>query len=472
MPLRPSIAALLLAACAGPALDVRDTDTPAVEPTDTDTSADTDPTLCAEVDAFTPVYADVIARWGAQDALGGWPAAPVVFVGSSTVRRWEGLAAAYTDYAPLQRGFGGAQLGEIARAAQELILRHGPRAVVVYAGSNDIAAGVPATVVTDRLRCLRQRVGVGLGADTPVLFVSILPTPARWSQWAEADAVNTAVATLAEADAGLVYVDLATPFLATGSPPDAALFVEDGLHLSDAGYALWNAGLRPAVEAIGAPAPAPEVTPLPLAAGTRLRVDLGPSNAEDGESTPSPDYLGNHWNNWYPIDGDADVLPGEQLVDLVDITGAATGVDLVIAGGFQVNGRSNGGLLWPDAARLGDLAVGSATGDYLYVTGPDMPGALYLRGLDPAARYTLRLFAAREDTERRVTRYVVTGAARAEDTLQTSGAGAGADGVLTNDDTVLTFRGLAPDAAGHLFVDVAIAEGTYAYLSLVELEVE
>ena len=51
----------------------------------------------------------------------------------------------------------------------------------------------------------------------------------------------------------------------------------------------------------------------------------------------------------------------------------------------------------PDAAHLGDLAVGSATGDYMYVTGPDMPGALYLRGLDPAARYTLRLFAPRAD---------------------------------------------------------------------------
>jgi lysophospholipase L1-like esterase len=416
------------------------------------------------------VFAEEISRWSAQDALGGWPEGPLVFVGSSTVRRWEGFAPAYADHAPLQRGFGGAQLGEVALYANELVVRHAPRGVVVFAGTNDIAAGVSPDIVVDRLRCLRARIAVGVGVATPVLYVAITPAPARWDTWAQASAVNTAVAALAEADPGLVYVDTATPFLATGSPPSAALFVEDGLHLSEEGYALWAATLRPAVDAVLAPR-APDAA-APLAAGTRVRVDLGPSDGDDGEATPAPDYLGNTWNNWFGRDGGADVLPGEQLIDLVDITGVPTPVDLVIAGGFYMNGRRNGGLLWPDTARLGDLAVGSATGDYFYTDGADMPGALFLRGLDPAARYTLRLFAAREETERRVTRYTVSGAAVAEATLQTSGASAGAADTPTNDDTVVTLTHLAPDAWGHLFLDVAAEEGPFGYLSLLELEVE
>lgn len=84
-------------------------------------------TLCAEADAFEPQYADVVATWTAQDDLSPGPADPLAFVGSSTIRRWEGLAAAYTDHRPVQRGFGGAQLGEIARAAEDLVVRHGPR---------------------------------------------------------------------------------------------------------------------------------------------------------------------------------------------------------------------------------------------------------------------------------------------------------------------------------------------------------
>ncbi len=74
---------------------------------------------CAEADRFAPLFGAQMARWTAQDALAPWAPGAVVFVGSSSIRRWEGLARAYADYAPIQRGLGGAQLGEIARAARD-----------------------------------------------------------------------------------------------------------------------------------------------------------------------------------------------------------------------------------------------------------------------------------------------------------------------------------------------------------------
>lgn len=439
---------------------------------DAPASYDAGPAPCAEVERFTPVFRSAIERWSSQDALGGWPEAPVVFVGSSSIRRWEGLARAYTDYNPLQRGVGGAQLGEIALYARELVTRHDPRAVVVYAGTNDLSAGVSASVVVERFRCLRHRVAQALGRDRPVLFLGVVPTPARWSQWPTARAVNTAVAELAASDPGLVYVDVATPFLATGSPPAASLFVSDGLHLSESGYALWNRAIRPALEAVIPPRP-PKSAPSPaLAAGTRVLVDLGPNSAADGEDPPSPDHMGQHWNNWHSLTGGGEVLPGEQRVDLVTSTGARTHIDLVVAGGFLANGRRNGGLLWPEAARLGSLAVGSATGDYFYIQDADAPGALFLRGLDPSRTYTFRLFAARDATEVRITRYTLAGANMASVTLQTSGAGAGRNGATTNDDDVAVVRGVRPDAWGHVSLDVAVERGTYAYLAAFELAVE
>ncbi|TNF38371.1 MAG: hypothetical protein EP329_00790 [Deltaproteobacteria bacterium] len=433
---------------------------------------DPGPEPCDEVNAFAPVFGGDLLTWNYQDGLGGWPEDPVVFTGSSSIRRWEGLAAAYTDYAPLQRGFGGAQLAEVARYADKLIVRHAPRAVVVYAGTNDLSAGVAVDVVVERLRCLRWRIGDALGWELPVLFVGVTPNPARWDDWSRSRALNDAAAALAAGDPGLVFVDVAPPFLALGEPPPADLFVADGLHLSASGYALWDSVLRPAVEAAVSPRPAADAPSPAVASGARVLVDLGPIDDDDGEASPSPDYLGQHWNNWHTLPGGAHVLPGEQRVDLVTTAGDATGIDLVVAGGFLVNGRRNGGLLWPDGALLGDLAVGSATGDFFYVDGPDNPGALFLRGLDPVRTYTLRLFAARDDAATRKTRYTVTGAETASATLQTSGSGAGAAGATTNDDSVAAFTGVRPDAWGHVFVDVAIAEGDYAYLSLLELTVE
>jgi len=152
----------------------------------------------------------------------------------------------------------------------------------------------------------------------------------------------------------------------------------------------------------------------------------------------------------------------------VTTDGVSTDVALTIAGGFRANGKQNGGLAAPPAD-LGTLAVPEATVDFVYTGGPDDPGGLTLSGLDPGATHTLRLFASRADAERRVTRYVVHGAGTDEATLVTSGPGS--DGGDANVSTVAVMTGLLPDSWGRLHVDVQIAEGSYGYLSLLELEV-
>ncbi|MBU1430600.1 hypothetical protein KKF91_08605 [Myxococcota bacterium] len=431
--------------------------------------ADTD--FCHEVEGFGPVFASTVARWAAQDDLSAPAPGALLLVGSSSVRCWEHFAVNYAGYQPLQRGFGGAQLGEIALFAEDLVIRHRPAAIAVFAGTNDVAAGVSADVVIQRFRCLRQRVGHALGWQVPILWIAITPTPSRWATWDVAHAVNQGIEALRAEDLALFYVDVASPFLETGRPPASRLFVEDMLHLSPEGYALWDAALRQQVQAAMRPLSHAAPNRPPLAPGARLRVDLGPDNAEDGERTPSPDYLGAHWNNWHSLAGDGEALAGEHLDDLVTTDGAATPIDLFLTGGFKSNGRAHGGLLWP-TAQLGDLAVGSATGDFLYTDGPDMPGGFAFRGLDPAARYTLRFFASRAHPERRVTEYHVTGAGVWSGALQTSGPGAGTAIADGNDDDVLALTDLQPDPWGQLFVDVIIAEGSYGYLSIVEIEAQ
>jgi hypothetical protein len=303
----------------------------------------------------------------------------------------------------------------------------------------------------------------------PIVFIGITPTPSRWATWPQSAAVNEAVIALAAEDPALHYADVPAAFLRTGQPPADNLFVADRLHLSVAGYALWQSVLGPAVAAAISTAPAP--TPAALARGERILIDLGPSNPEDGAPT-TRDARGQRWNSWHPINGNGQVLPGERLAGLVTAAGEGTGVELVVTGGFGVNGLRNGGLTAPSEARLGALAVASATSDFFYSDSDDIPGGLYLSGLDPARRYTLRLFGARSSGERRVTSYVVAGTGSQAASLQTSGPNAGAAGGDVNDHRVATITQIAPDAAGRIFVDVRRVEGQYAYLSLMELEVE
>ena len=450
-----------------------DTDTDSDAGTDSNTDADTAGSgapvdHCTEVVGFGPEFTDVLATWSTQDDAWPWPAGGLVAVGSSSIRRWEGLAERYSDHMVVQRGFGGAQLGEVALSIDDLVLRHSPAGIIVFAGTNDLAHGVDPDVVTERMRCFVQRTRAGLDPSVPIFFIGVTPTPARWDGWTAAVAFNEAVVTFAETDPALHYVDVPAAFLATGSPPDDSLFVDDGLHLSDTGYALWDSVLRPTVDAaLASTAPAPTRPP---ASGARILVDLGASDGTNGEHTPSPDYLGQHWNNWHGRGGGDAIYPGERIVELRTDDGTATGAALVVTGGFLNNGREHGGLLWPDASRLGDLAVGTATEDYFYLLPDDQTGGLQLRGLAPGQPVTLRLFGSRDHEEVRVTRYTVTGATTASTTLQTSGVGAGTG--TANDGSTAELTGVVPDAYGRVHIDVDIETGPYGYLGMLELVVE
>ncbi|MEL6178753.1 MAG: hypothetical protein AAFS10_07360 [Myxococcota bacterium] len=251
--------------------------------------------------------------------------------------------------------------------------------------------------------------------------------------------------------------------------------MDDGLHLSAEGYALWDSVLRPAVDAVLEPlAPVDEPPEGSPPTGARVLIDVGPNNPGDGEVTPSPDYLGQHWNNWHDLDGGGQVLPGEHLDALRTTDGTPTPIGLVVTGGFEANGWANGGLRWPDQTLLGDLAVGSATGDFWYASGADQPGGWMFQGLDPGRRYTLRLFASRDDAELRITRFTAVGAGQPQSAVvQTSGVGAGQmDATTANNDDVAVLEALQADRWGHLFVDVEVVQGRYAYTSLIELHVQ
>ena len=55
------------------------------------------------------------------------------------------------------------------------------------------------------------------------------------------------------------------------------------------------------------------------------------------------------------------IVGGESLGNLVTTQGETTGIDLVITGIFTAAGIRDGGLLTPDADRLGEFAIRSGT---------------------------------------------------------------------------------------------------------------
>jgi len=198
--------------------------------------------FAGEIEAF------VEADRAAPPAPGG-----IVFVGSSSIRFWTTLAE---DMAPLpivRRGFGGAQMVHVLREAPRIVIPYAPRAVVVYAGDNDIGTGKSADTVVAEYEALVRLIHASRPA-TDVWFLSIKPSRLRWKLWPEIRRANERIAALSRTDPRLRFIDAGEVLLGADGEPDPAFFRFDGLHLSAEGYAAWTSVVRPVLlAAYGSP---------------------------------------------------------------------------------------------------------------------------------------------------------------------------------------------------------------------------
>lgn len=170
----------------------------------------------------------------------------VLFVGSSSIVKWKETLA--SDMAPipvLNRGFGGSQIEYVNRWFDEIVAPYHPRAIVFYAGENDLDAGKSVERVVADFQEFMVRKTHSLGSNTPVYFLSIKPSKLRFAELAIQRNVNAAIRNLAAKRKDLYYVDVATPMLEKGKPKD--IYESDGLHMSREGYIIWTSVVRRAL---------------------------------------------------------------------------------------------------------------------------------------------------------------------------------------------------------------------------------
>jgi len=167
----------------------------------------------------------------------------IVFVGSSTIHRWD-LASYFPDLKIINRGIDGTELSDAVKYIDRLVLRYEPRLVVVYAGDNDIGAGKLSEQVSVDFERFVRAVHTRL-PETRILYIGIKPSPLRWLQIDRMRLANQVIKTICERDDRVAFLDFDNLMLGWDEKPRKDLYVEDGLHLSPKGYHLWSTVLRP-----------------------------------------------------------------------------------------------------------------------------------------------------------------------------------------------------------------------------------
>jgi lysophospholipase L1-like esterase len=177
------------------------------------------------------------------------PPAPggIVFVGSSSIRLWRSLESDFPGLPVLNRGFGGSTFPEAIHYLSRIVLPYRPRTIVVYEGDNDLTFGWGSRQVADDYRTFVRMVRDSLPA-AKIVFIGIKPSPSRWKLVDEQREANRLVRAIVARDTLQSYVDVFTPMLGANGRPQPELFVDDSLHMTPAGYAIWRKQVAPHVQ--------------------------------------------------------------------------------------------------------------------------------------------------------------------------------------------------------------------------------
>ena len=190
-------------------------------------------------------FAEAMAGFQAADAANPPPAGAIVCTGSSSMRMWHPrIKEDLPGLTLIPRGFGGSHYTDVIHYVEVLILKHKPRAVLLYEGDNDAAYGKSPQRIFNDFKYLAQLCREQL-PELRFYIIEAKPSIARWAIAEKMQAANTMIADFCRANEGFTYIDVWPFLLGDKGEPRLELLIADKLHLNEAGYDAWARAIAP-----------------------------------------------------------------------------------------------------------------------------------------------------------------------------------------------------------------------------------
>ena len=185
-----------------------------------------------------------IAAFETNDKTNAPPKNGILFIGSSSIKRWSTLEQDFPNFPVFNRGFGGSQVADSLHFANRIVLPYEPRQIVMFAGSNDLNAKKSPLQVFADYRAFVRRVHKSL-PQTRISYIAITPCEKRIKQIEQVHEANRLVAEFAKKNRKLDFIDTASRMVDSDGNPLPDIFAADKLHLNEKGYAIWTRIIRP-----------------------------------------------------------------------------------------------------------------------------------------------------------------------------------------------------------------------------------
>ena len=189
-------------------------------------------------------YAKEIAQFAQEDKKGIDSNNLVVFIGSSTLRKWTDMQSYFPQSNILNHGFGGSRLAEAIYFADKFVYQYKPAQVVLYEGDNDLGGGIPVETLFADLKKFVQQTEIKL-PKTQFVLLSVKYSPRRNAQREQFKEYNAKMKEFVATKPNLKYVDIASVVLNENDTYRKELFTGDSLHVNADCYKLFAKKIEP-----------------------------------------------------------------------------------------------------------------------------------------------------------------------------------------------------------------------------------
>lgn len=184
-------------------------------------------------------YAE-IEKFEQNDLLNKNRLVEIVFVGSSSIRKWKSLINDMHGLNVLNRGFGGSTVPEAIYYSEILFLKHKPKKIVFYSGDNDVASLKTSSAKIIKSYIYLYKILRCKLPDSEIFILSIKPSPGRWEYWSQMREINLQLKRFCSENINCQFVDVSSSLINAEHSLRNNLFKKDGVHLNQKGYKIWT----------------------------------------------------------------------------------------------------------------------------------------------------------------------------------------------------------------------------------------
>lgn len=185
-----------------------------------------------------------IAGFEAQDAKTSPPLNGILFVGSSSIVRWD-LEKYFPGMPTINRGFGGSQVSDVLHYFDRIVIPYKPKTIVFYSGENDVFAKKTPDHVFNDVKTFVKRVENEVPSTEKLIIITPKPSISLWDMWPDIKRIADLQKTLEQAHPNVVVIDMSAEMLGPDGKPRPELLLKDKLHMTPAGYEIWTKKLTP-----------------------------------------------------------------------------------------------------------------------------------------------------------------------------------------------------------------------------------